>query len=731
MSDPNANPSDGGHPAAVASAGFLLFAACVWIVHQGGLLAAEPGAALSLVGLMVIVAEALPLLAAWWLGAAGYGYLLRQRGVAQAGVGMAVLLMLNYIAGFVVGFSGWMAWGLCLVGIGLLNVQLWRLRRGAVSQGANGWRLADRRVSWWWLLGVPGLALLIVAACCPPGTIWRIEALGYDVLSYHLQIPREWLAAGRMVELEHNVYGYLPGLMEAAFAALMSMRGGAGAGGVFGAFAGSRSSGVSGGSVIESVYVCQLFHASFAVLAAAAVASLLRGVVTRAAAVAGGAWLLLVPWVIVTGSMAYNEMVVVALAAVGLRLVAGREKPCGRMGVAIGLLAGAATLAKLTAAFTVALPLGGVLVWRLLKDRPWREAMGPVVMCGVVGCAALSPYLARNAAWTGNPVFPFAGSVLGQGHWDETRAARWDAAHMPDEPWGERISAAWRQAVGNTGYGAWGGRDTPSESNNIARFAQEGGLPVLWLAAAAGLACGWTRRETRWLSAVLGVMLLGQVVWWLSMTHLQSRFLVVCILPLCVGAGLLFDRRGPLKFGGRFNVGAWIAVIVGVVLASVALTTTWSQTTRLVTADGQRLQAPLWLIVDGLPMPHGMDALQDLPVNGLPSSSKVMVVGNNQSLFYVGRPMVYASAFDASPITAMLRLAERATDRPPGEDLARRLRADGVTHLWLGYSELDRLHATYGFDAGVTSDKLRQLVADWRHLTDPSGPTVLVEVPRR
>ncbi|MEM1027402.1 MAG: hypothetical protein AAGJ38_04900, partial [Planctomycetota bacterium] len=304
---------------------------------------------------------------------------------------------------------------------------------------------------------------------------------------------------------------------------------------------------------------------------------------------------------------------------------------------------------------------------------------------------------------------------------------RWDAAHMPDEPWGERLTAVWRQAIGNTGYGALGGRETPSESKNIARFAQEGGLPVLWLAAGVGLALGFVKRETRWLAAVLSAVLLGQFVWWLSMTHLQSRFLVVAIVPLCAAAGLLFGALDRLKIGSHLTVGRLTAGVVAAVLAVVALTTTWSQTTLLTTADGQRLSAPLWFLVDGLPRPHGNGTLQDLPLNALPSGSRIMVVGNNQSLFYIDRDMVYASAFDASPMTTMLPPEALGEDDP--DALARRLRVAGVTHLWLGYSELDRLHATYGFDAGVTTRRLQTLVANWEHLGSKNAPTVLVVVP--
>jgi hypothetical protein len=51
------------------------------------------------------------------------------------------------------------------------------------------------------LAAAPALAVLLLAACCPPGTLWRSEALGFDVLSYHLQLPREWLAGGRLAPL--------------------------------------------------------------------------------------------------------------------------------------------------------------------------------------------------------------------------------------------------------------------------------------------------------------------------------------------------------------------------------------------------------------------------------------------------------------------------------------------------------------------------------------------------
>ncbi|MEM7625915.1 MAG: hypothetical protein AAF333_09820 [Planctomycetota bacterium] len=682
---------------------------CMWVTHQGGLLPAEPasadgpGSARAFLGVLAIIVEALPTLAGWWGAAAGYGFALRQRGIAQVGVGMAFLQTLNYVLGLAVGFTGPAAWSMVGVGWGCLVFQV--IRGVGTSRSAASTSTISappvRRAAWVWLIGVPGLALLLVGACCPPGTLWAVEAFGYDVTSYHLQIPKEWVAARGMVELEHNVYAYLPGLMEAAFTSLFTMYGGADAGGV---------------------YLCQLFHASFAVLAAIGVAHWLRGWVSPLAATAGGAVVLLVPWTIVTGASAYNEQVAVAFAVVGLSIVAGADKPCGRGAAAVGLLAGAATLAKLTAAFTVALPLGGVLVWRLLIDRSAKKALAPAALCVLVGSATLLPYLARNAAWTGNPVFPFAQSTLGESHWDEARAQRWNAAHMPDAPWGERLSSTWRQAIGNAGYGAIGGSPTPPESRNIARFRTESGVPVFWLAALGGLTYGLTQKRLRWLSGVALVVLLWQFVWWLTLTHLQSRFLIVGVVPLVAAVGLLLEALTRLPGRGGCTGPGLGAAVMGILLSAGALTVTWSQAVPLTLPGGRSIPAPLWFITDGLPSPYGRGTMPSPTLNGLPADARVMVVGNNQSLFYFERDLIYASAFDESPLTPILRQA----DTP--DVVAAALRSRGVTHLWIGYSEIDRLHATYGFDAEVTAEGVARVVRGWNHLTPP-GPSELVEVP--
>jgi len=87
-------------------------------------------------------------------------------------------------------------------------------------------REAGSQVSaWWWLALVPFLILAAHAAAQAPGFIWREEGFGYDVLEYHLQVPREFVESGRVAYLPHNVYAMFPLDVEMLYAAAMLIRG--------------------------------------------------------------------------------------------------------------------------------------------------------------------------------------------------------------------------------------------------------------------------------------------------------------------------------------------------------------------------------------------------------------------------------------------------------------------------------------------------------------------------
>lgn len=685
----------------------LVLLCSMWVANQGGLAPLVPA---KFAASLYLILTSLPSVTALWLAALGFGWPLRRllvpelpaRLVLQAGLGMAALLLLNWLVLWGIGSATPVVWGLVGAGVLLGVAQL-----VVVNRKPEQPRIASPPRALPWSLALPAvpLGVLLVAVTLPPGTLWRVEAFGYDVLSYHLQIPREWLAGGGMLPLRHNVYSFLPGLLEAGYTTVAALQ---------------------GGGVVDAVYACQLFHASLAIYAAlaigSAVATLAASSELRHAAGAGcvaAAVFLAVPWTLITGSLAYNEMGVMAFAAAAVVVLLDVRSERPRAAAAIGFLCGAATLVKPTAGFLVAVPLGLVLLTRLNHAVRWRsppamrEAAIAAVVAGTVGLLTLSPYLVRNYAWTGNPVFPFATGTLGLGHWDAELADRWDRGHGlasdREQPLGESLARQW---LFNAGYGAVGGEPTPRESRNIARFPREYGVPILWLAV--GLAALFTVRQLR-LRRAVGAMLLVlglQLAFWLAATHLQSRFLVPTVLPACVIIGLGFATLRQLC-GERLRIVPPIAALTLVLtVASHGLVLFWEQTTP-VAVEGRRVPAPPFVLVDAL------GEISRSPLDELPRSSKVLLVADNSSLLYIDPAIVYNTAFDANPLGTILR---DAGDDPAA--VTARLRELGVTHVWVHWSELDRLHATYGFDRDVTEPRLRQLATAWRTVTDSRVATL-------
>ncbi|QKK09963.1 MAG: hypothetical protein HND58_18615 [Planctomycetota bacterium] len=130
----------------------------------------------------------------------------------QLAVGVAIMVSLSHLLGVFGLLNGVTAIGSCVVGIGLLLAQIARASR----PGTTPARLGPGQIVIA-ALAMPAAAVLVVAALMPPGWLWGSEYGGFDALSYHLQLPQEWLASGRITPVEHNVYSYLPGYIESAF----------------------------------------------------------------------------------------------------------------------------------------------------------------------------------------------------------------------------------------------------------------------------------------------------------------------------------------------------------------------------------------------------------------------------------------------------------------------------------------------------------------------------------
>ena len=625
-----------------------------------------------------------------WVGAGlGWGRLVMKRAAPSnantdgawalsAIAGNALLIWLAGAIGslgLIDGATG-MALAWLLVASGLLALLL-----GLRANGAGRLEPPNAPAAPFWLLAACA-GPFIIACCTPPGTLWSSEARGYDTLSYHLALPQQWLADGRVHPLTSNVYSFLPSGMESAYALLGAMMGvGLGHGDI-----------ADGRWVLASQYV----HALLGVLAAIGVAAAARRELERAgltsgrniAASAAGAFVLLIPWTLVTASEAYDEMGMLMCTA-GL-MIAWRQQGLSRpmRGAIIGGLLGAAVLCKATSLYMIA---PGVIVAATIcaftcTDR--RSVRTAWLLGAIAFVAVVSPWLIRNYAACGNPVFPFLTHLFGPAHWESDQVSRWNAEHTIIASLGERLGLLFSAGRGIL-HPQW----------------SIGGAAVA-LAAIVALAMKPTHKS----AAVVVLLAALQTAAWLFVGHLQSRFLMPIIVPgamlLGLAIGALVTKKAPV-----FNA---IGVVLSVLALGVPAFASWS---LLVNESGVPSAIGLvdgvpGIVGEGRPLPkqgaapsHLRESLENAgppgawnliqrlatPSAGAPGNPpRLYLIGEGAALYYTPRGNVlWNTVWDAWPLVRAIRKA-------PGDPGAWKadLRATGITHVLINFSEIRRLRAS-------------------------------------
>ncbi len=693
MSDRTAQsePSTAGRRLAWGAAAALFVLVLLAFSQIGSL---NPGRMVLVIAAAITAASPV---AGWLVAAAGLGGPVR-RWVApdtrhgwlvDVVLGAGLLMFVDWLLLWAGALGAVTAWGIAVIGWALLLARMARRQPGE-SQ------ISRFTPSGWLLIAMPALALLVGAAMLAPGAVWAGEFGGYDVLSYHLQLPREWLAHGGMLPTPHNVYGYMPNFVEAAYTHLAVWRGGA----------------------VEAALSAQMLHAMFAVLAAAAVGTIAGDVIATnvpadehgrppadsgadhgtpgsVTAILAAAIYLAVPWTVVTGSLAYTEQAMIAFGAVAWllaferwnteRSAAPRVREGGasldRRPLAIGLLCGAAAMAKLTAVGLLVVPAGLVtlvVVWRR-GPRRVAAAVG-LLIAGFL--AVVTPWLIRNAIWTGNPVFPMAGDVLGLGHWTAEQAARWNAAHGPGGSLAHRLTELWSQMLAHHQFGY-----------------------VLIPLGIAGGVGALTRPRLRPSAAMLLLALAVQLAFWLIFTHLQSRFLLPALLPVTVLAVL-----GAAAVG-RPQPGRIAPAVVVTILTAQSF---------VLFASQRGGQAVVYLDAVEVVRYH-TDPWKAL--NELPPGSRIYAEGFATPL-YVDTPVDYHTTWDRSPLGEPLASAGST-------QAGNWLRDRGYTHVLIDWNMLGVWWqpGNYGYDPRITPDALRTLAEDHLRPVARWGGRVLYRVP--
>ncbi|MAH65672.1 MAG: hypothetical protein CMJ27_04675 [Phycisphaerae bacterium] len=668
----------------------LLAGAAIVIVTMLLLGAGDDRGLIGPVGVLVAIESGWPAVL-WMLAAAGLGHGVARLlgstgldadkpGVRDWAIGVALLLAVDL--------------GLGWSGFGTNRVLLGSITLGLAAMGV--WSFRD------WRPGPPGVALaaaipigtMTLAAASVPGWLWETEFGGYDALSYHLQLPREWWLAGAIIETPHNAYGYLPNGVEAAFLHLNTL-------------VGDPNAAARSGQILAMLLVLG------AAFATGELATTLLGDeentgpdARRLAFVA----LLATPWIVVVGSLAYDEPAVLMLGAAAFTVIfVDRTSGSGsRLGITLGLLLGGAVLAKASSGLLL-LPPVALAAAIILPTRRW-----PVIILwtAITGVGICLPWLLRNWSWTGNPVFPFGTGLLGRGEWTSAQVDRFNLGHQTGFTEGLRAIATeflvedwWRPS----GVDPW--------------RPQWVWLPIVGLVSMITIVRSRVsnRRGAAMLAATVAMVLL-----WAFLTHAKARFLLP-VAPLLAAATAALASRTMIGSGRPVRVGVIVtAWTVSLIPAIVLGTERFGNPTAAIENPGLfdgGLESKLMDAVTPARRRELMESASPAWVlnHGLDEDARVLLVGRADPFHFGFRDetggserLSYQTVWTRGPLERILeRIDPDLGETARAEAALEALAAAGYSHLYIDRAMLDRWRDA-GWSDPLLSAELVEAIAAGR-----------------
>lgn len=518
--------------------------------------------------------------------------------------------------------------------------------------------------SWWWLLAAAPLCLFIVGVSILP-------PYEYDVLEYHLLVPKEWLAIGQIRVLPNNVYSGMP--MGAEMWALLPM-----------VFLTGKQAWLTG--ALAGKLIIGLFTLLTAGLLYGAGKRLIGVWGGRAAALAAVAF----PWLtyqsgtgLVDGVWAFFTLA----AAYPVLIVLNRpRKEDHRDGLAIlsGLMAGMAFSVKYPALLVVVLPV--FALWIFAAGRDWRL----LLMHGVAVTVIISPWLIRNTVDTGNPVFPLAGNVFPADVRTEEQVQQWNRAHqVPTNADGSRYSSQqlFRGIMTPLGSSPWAG------------------LAIVPLAI-----CGLFSSHRRLVIPLVILLAACWLVWW-GFSHRLERFLIPAIPLGCLLAGLGAEKVAPYV-AGRVALRIWLGLglFAGFMLVN--------QTQSI------KLDPRVFVSLDALAKSHTSGAVAYLNDHVAPGDA-VLATGD-AALFYLQPPVFYHTCFNDSTMSQLVDMTR--------QERQEHLAEANIAWIYVHWGEIERFRSpgNYGFPADVTRELFAQMESQGilepaeYQLGNPENPAVIV-----
>jgi 4-amino-4-deoxy-L-arabinose transferase-like glycosyltransferase len=511
----------------------------------------------------------------------------------------------------------------------------WTAIGAAAALGVQRPRLPRVRLSPW-------LAIAAVAAC-GYAAMASYPPWDRDEMVYHLALPRAFARAGGYVRPDDNIFASMPLGYESALALLHAL---------------------GGPPDFDAWFNPRLAGVACAMAAALATAGLARTLGARSSAPLASVMVLLAPSFVEVGSSAYVEPALVLTTTLATTFAARSAGGDRASAVAAAALAAMAMSTKYPGLGWTAI-LAAALVLDVLGRDPeaQRAALGRAATFVAVAFALGAPFYVRNLVERHNPVFPMAYDVFGGLGWDDVRA---------DAYW-----STLRAYGAGDGIAALGAAVRVLFARDFVHGFEGSVGPVFALGAAAGAwllvrpAAGVPRRPI----ALVVITLAGFAVLFTA-TVAQARFflaaipLLAALLAVGVDAKIAEARRPPVRAG-----------LVAVCLA-------WG-------AGGYAhlwTRQPTWAWIRGrLPVGEALAAQLPesyVPMRALealvPPSARIQLVWMRGYTYYLRRDYRLDAVFEE------WRLAEALERAHDPADLARALRAAGVTHLLVNEQRLLR-----------------------------------------
>ncbi|HZL91259.1 MAG TPA: glycosyltransferase family 39 protein [Pirellulaceae bacterium] len=504
-------------------------------------------------------------------------------------------------------------------------------------------------------------AVVLLGAALPP---WD-----FDVLEYHLQVPKEWYLTGRIDFLPHNIYANMPLDAEMLPLAAMSVLGNWWTGAIVGKTA----------------------MGACALLTAIAIYGLVRRLASPlAAAIAAVVWLSH-PWAIHVSVSGLNEQVYTLYFTLAVSSVATRKATWPNW-LLCGFFTGAAIACKYPAVVMAAVPLAA---WAVIAPRlasplsaAWRARLAALTVFAAAAMASGGAWYVKNWVQAGNPVYPLLGDRLDGRTRTPEKNAQFDRGHAVPPYTGQRLA----ESLVRIGW------QSEHQSPLLVPLVIFG-----LLAIAAPIVGPMTNWEQSLVIGTWSLVIFFLATWWLF-THRLDRFLVP-VIPLAAviaGSGCQFALSRPLK---------WVLfplLAIGL-LYNLAYVCWPMPLSEMVMAGDNRWLAPLEELRRDEPRDDKLVSRVNADICWLnanvPAGKAVLCVGE-AAVFDLEVQHYYHTCFDDCLLvkwTAGKTTAERK----------QLLHERQVAYVYVDWNEIARYQSpgNYGFDPRISRALLEELVA--------------------